>query len=131
MSEAVPEHPQTILVVDDEVRILAALKRSLRREPYRVLTAETPLEGLAVLAEESVDVVMTDHKMPGMSGLEFLARAADARPDVVRLIITGWTEAVPPEELKALNVLALVPKPWDDRELKLILRDAFYSAAQP
>ena len=113
-----------ILVVDDEARILTALRRVLRREPYEILTAETPAEALRLLDSHRVDLVVSDHKMPGMSGLELLAQAARKQPDAGRVLITGWTEEVPEGDLAAIGVRALLPKPWDDAELKTTLRDA-------
>jgi response regulator RpfG family c-di-GMP phosphodiesterase len=111
-----------LLIVDDEERILAALRRTLRREGFEILCAESPARALALLEERAVDVILSDHKMPGMSGLAFLARAARLRPGAARLLITGWPEEVPPAELASVGVRALVPKPWDDAELKATLR---------
>ena len=113
-----------ILVVDDEARILTALRRVLRREPYEILTAETPAEALRLLDSHRVDLVVSDHKMPGMSGLELLAQAARKQPDAGRVLITGWTEEVPEGDLAAIGVRPLLPTPWDDAELKTTLRDA-------
>jgi CheY-like chemotaxis protein len=113
-----------VLVVDDEPRILSAVRRSLRREGYEILTAETPAEALAILEARSVDVIVSDHKMPGMNGLEFLALAAVRRPQAVRFLITGWTAEVPTRDLEALGIRALLAKPWDDAELKAALRSA-------
>jgi response regulator RpfG family c-di-GMP phosphodiesterase len=112
-----------LLMVDDEVRILTALCRTLRREGYELLMARTAIEAIRLLDERSVDIILSDHKMPGMSGLALLAEAARRCPGAARLLITGWTEAVPPEDLKALDVRALIPKPWEDAKLKQVLRD--------
>ena len=120
MSNDIP----TLLVVDDEACILSALRRSLRREGWRVLTASTPDEALRMLDEEPIDAVLSDHKMPRMSGLEVLEVAARRRPNAVRILISGWPDEIPAERLAALGVRALVPKPWDDAELKRILRAA-------
>ena len=114
----------TLLVVDDEARILSALRRSLRREGWRILTASTPDEALRMLDEEPIDAVLSDHKMPRMSGLEVLEVAARCRPNAARILISGWPDEIPAERLAALGVRALVPKPWDDAELKRILRAA-------
>jgi response regulator RpfG family c-di-GMP phosphodiesterase len=114
----------TLLVVDDEERILSALRRSLRREGWRVLTASTPAEAMRLLDEEPIDAVLSDHKMPRMSGLDVLEAAAVRRPAAARILISGWPDEIPPERLRALGVRALVPKPWDDAELKRILREA-------
>jgi response regulator RpfG family c-di-GMP phosphodiesterase len=113
-----------VLVVDDETRILSAVRRSLRREGYEILTAETPMEALAILEARSVDVILSDHKMPGMNGLKFLALAALRRPQAARLLITGWGAEVPAHDLDALGIRALLTKPWDDAELKAAVRNA-------
>ncbi|MCU0668007.1 MAG: response regulator [Myxococcota bacterium] len=121
-------NPPTLLVVDDEARILSALQRSLRREGWRVLTAGTPDEALRLLREEPIDAVLSDHKMPRISGLEVLDAAARLRPAAARLLISGWPDEIPPERLAALGVVALIPKPWDDADLKRILREVLAKA---
>jgi response regulator RpfG family c-di-GMP phosphodiesterase len=123
--------PATILFVDDEARILSALQRSLRREGYRILTAQTPDAALRLLDAEPVDVIVSDQKMPGMSGLALLAEAQRRRPSARRLLITGWPEEIPPEQVRALGIVALLPKPWDERELKEQLRSATGTRSHP
>jgi len=113
-----------VLIVDDEERILNALRRSLRREGWEILTAQAPHEVSKLLDERAIDLVLSDHKMPDTSGLEVLAEAAAKQPRAARLLISGWPESVPREQLAALGVRALLPKPWDDAELKQTLRDA-------
>ncbi|HKX45689.1 MAG TPA: response regulator [Planctomycetota bacterium] len=112
----------TVLIVDDEVRILTALRRSLRREGFQVLTAEGPREALRILETTAVDLVLSDHKMPGMTGSELLREIARRWPGVVRLLITGWAEAVSDAEVREIGIRELIPKPWDDAELKAALR---------
>jgi len=114
----------TLLIVDDEARILSALHRSLRREGWRVLTAGTAGEALRLLDDEPIDAVLSDHKMPRNNGLDVLEAAAQRRPNAARLLISGWPDEIPAERLAALGVRALIPKPWDDAELKRILREA-------
>ena len=123
--------PPTVLFVDDEARILSALQRSLRREGYRILTAQTPAAALRLVDEEPVDVIVSDQKMPGMSGLALLAEVVRRRPSARRLLITGWPEEIPPEQVEALGIRAVLPKPWDERELKAILRKETASGPQP
>lgn len=113
-----------LLIVDDEERILNALSRSLRREGYTILTAQTAERVRELLEQHPVDVVLTDHKMPTTSGLEILSLASQLRPDAARLLISGWPEQVPPDRLADLGVRDLLPKPWDDGELKRVLRSA-------
>lgn len=112
-----------LLLVDDETRILSALRRTLRREGYEILSADSVSAGLRILESRRVDVVLSDQKMPGMSGLEFLERVAARHPGITRLLITGWPEEIPPDQLQQLGIRALIPKPWDDAELRSILRE--------
>jgi CheY-like chemotaxis protein len=114
----------TLLVVDDESRILSALRRSLRREGYEIVAVESAAEALRVLERRWVDAILTDQKMPGMSGMQLLAEAEKRRPEAVRMLITGWTEEIPHEDLERLGVRALITKPWDDAKLKATLRRA-------
>lgn len=113
----------SLLIVDDEVRILNSLRRSLRREGFAIHIAESARDALAVLEHESIDLVLSDQKMPGMSGLELMSEISAHHPRTKRVLITGWTEEIPPAERKRLGLLAILPKPWDDVELKQLLHD--------
>jgi CheY-like chemotaxis protein len=112
----------TLLIVDDEAQILSALKRSLRREGYEIVAVESAAAALRILDQRCVDAILSDHKMPGISGVQLLARAAEMRPDIVRMLITGWTNEIPSERLEEVGICALVTKPWDDAKLKATLR---------
>jgi DNA-binding NtrC family response regulator len=79
----------TILFVDDEPAILMALKRSLRKEPYDVLTAASAAEALELLASNPVTVVVSDERMPGISGTDLLEHVRGAYPAAVRVMLTG------------------------------------------
>lgn len=114
----------TLLLVDDEERILSALRRTLRREGYEIVTANSVAAALAVLDQRHVDLVLSDFKMPGMTGLELLDEARRRQPQVARLLITGWSQAVSPDELAAAEVATLISKPWEDADLKHALREA-------
>jgi response regulator RpfG family c-di-GMP phosphodiesterase len=114
----------TLLLVDDEQRILSALMRSLRREGYEILVAETAAAALRILGERRVDAILSDQKMPGISGVQLLERAAELQPRSARMLITGWTEEIPPERIEQVGICALVTKPWNDAALKATLRKA-------
>ena len=116
------EGTPVVLLVDDEPRILSALRRSLRREGYEILQAESTEAALALLDAHPVDLVVTDQKMPGGSGLAFLEEVAELRPRVARLVLTGWPEEIPTAERERLGIAAIVPKPWDDAALKAEIR---------
>ena len=126
------EDTATLLLVDDEPGVLAALKRLLRRENYRVLAAESGEAGLALLAEHEVGVILTDQRMPGMSGTEFLARARAMHPRAVRMVLSGYTglDSVT-EAVNRGEVFRFLTKPWDEAELLDAIRAAFrHYAAQ-
>jgi response regulator RpfG family c-di-GMP phosphodiesterase len=120
VTEIVP----TLLLVDDEERILGAMRRTLRREGYEILTAPNARDALEILGAHSVDILLSDQKMPGMSGVDLLAEVARRRPRTVRILLTGWPEDVPPALREAIGLHALIAKPWDDGVLKQTLRDA-------
>lgn len=124
MSTALPADRSVLLIVDDEVRILSALRRTLRKEGYEILAAETPMEAIEILERRRVDLVLSDEKMPRMSGVDFLEEAKRLCPFAARMMITGWSKAISQEHLDALGVDALIPKPWDDAQLKESIRKA-------
>jgi CheY-like chemotaxis protein len=113
-----------LLIVDDEQQILSALRRTLRREGFEIIAVDSTREALRTLEEHPVDVILSDHKMPGMTGLQFLAQTAERWPHTLRILITGWTASIPEEEIRALGIRAVIPKPWEDANLKEILRKA-------
>ena len=119
-----PARRPRLLIVDDEPRILSALRRSLRREGFEIVTADSTAEALRSLEAEPFDLILSDHKMPGMTGLQLLERAAEHSPGAIRLLITGWTEAIPDDDIRAVGVRAVITKPWDDAALKATLRRA-------
>jgi response regulator RpfG family c-di-GMP phosphodiesterase len=112
---------RVVLLVDDEAHILSALQRTLRKEPYDVLTARGAAEALALLASREVAVLVSDQKMPGASGIELLREAAARHPRTRRVLLTGWPEEVPAREREAARLDAILLKPWDEAELKATL----------
>ena len=115
-----------VLFVDDEVNILKAVKRLLRNEPWEVQCASRPQEALELLDTQAVQVVVSDQRMPEMSGVDLLAAVRERHPDVVRMMLTGYTEMnVAVEAINRGEIFRLITKPWNDEELKATLRQAF------
>jgi two-component system probable response regulator PhcQ len=115
-----------ILVVDDEESVRNALRRTLRREGYTVHVASGAEEGLKLLKEQEVHLVLSDHLMPNMTGLEFLRLVHDRNPYVLRIILTGHADME--TAIRAINegeIYRFLAKPWDDLELKVLLHVAF------
>ncbi len=117
---------QTLLVVDDDVNVLAALHRLFRRDNYRVLTAASTAEGFELLALYPVQVILCDQRMPVMNGTEFLSKVKEMYPDTIRIILSGYTgvETV----LDSINrgaIYRFYTKPWNDDELRDNVRMAF------
>jgi len=116
----------TILFVDDEVNILKALQRLLRNEPMSVLTASRPQEAIDLLAKTPAQVVVSDQRMPEMTGVDLLSTLRDRHPDMVRMMLTGYTEMnIAVEAINRGEIYRLITKPWNDEELKTTLRQAF------
>ncbi len=109
----------TILCVDDEKNILHSLRRLLRKEGYNLLTATDAFKGLEILKEEKVDLVICDQRMPDMGGTEFLAKVKEEYPDIVRVILTGYTDVDSiTESVNKGHIYKFLLKPWNDLNLK-------------
>jgi response regulator RpfG family c-di-GMP phosphodiesterase len=118
--------PNRILFVDDEENVLRSLKRLFMSEDYTVLTALSGPDGLAVLKEVEVPVIVSDQRMPVMTGAEFLEKSRELSPDSVRIILTGYADVE--AAIGAINrggAYRYVSKPWNDNELLLVIKDAF------
>jgi len=116
---------QTILLVDDEPHVLDGLKRTLHKEPYTILTAHSAEQAAQVLDAHDVDLIVSDEEMPGMSGTTFLAAVAAARPDTVRIVLTGHPSL--PAALRAINegkVYQFFTKPCNEIDLAITIRRA-------
>jgi len=115
-----------ILFVDDEKNILRSLKRLTVDEPYTVFVAESGREGLEIFAEHGeIGIIVSDQRMPQMTGAEFLEKSREIRSDVTRMILTGYADLE--TAMSAINqggASRYISKPWDDEELLHILRSA-------
>ncbi len=117
---------RTVLFVDDEVNILKALQRLLRQEDMHVLCASHGQEALEILSKTKTQVVVTDQRMPEMSGVDLLSAVRERHPDIVRMMLTGYTEMnVAVEAINRGEIYRLITKPWNDDELRATIRQAF------
>jgi len=90
-----------------------------------VEVAENGIRALERLAEEPrIDLVISDQKMPGLTGVQFLARVRAKWPNTQRILLSGWTSEIPKTEIEAAGLCAVLGKPWDDAELKNSIRVA-------
>ncbi|MBI5633797.1 MAG: response regulator [Nitrospirae bacterium] len=115
-----------LLIVDDEENVISSLKRAFMDEEFAVFSASSGQEGLEVLAKEQIQVIISDEKMPGMSGAEFLSEAKKLCPDSIRFMLTG--QASIESAMKAINegeIYRFFKKPWDDLQLTFAVRSAF------
>ena len=121
------DHPLVILCVDDEAETLTALRRLLRREG-QVLTATSGTEALAILAHnDTIGVIISDHRMPVMDGTTFLAAAGKLAPEIPRILLTGHADLQ--LALDAVNrggACRILSKPWDDHDIIQTVRDSLY-----
>ena len=115
----------TILIVDDEPNVIAALQRTLFDEPYDICTATSGEEALEILTTCKVKLVISDERMPGMDGAEFLSIVKVRYPESIRIMLTGYASL--DAAIKAVNsgeVYRFFVKPWNDIELTMAIRSA-------
>ncbi|CAI8940349.1 Response regulator containing a CheY-like receiver domain and an HD-GYP domain [Pseudomonas sp. IT-P44] len=114
-----------VLLVDDEESILNSLRRLLRGQPYDVLLATSGAQALEIMAQQPIDLVMSDARMPNMDGATLLALIHQHYPDTVRIMLTGYAD--PSAIIKAINdgqIHRYISKPWHDEEMLLVLRQS-------
>jgi diguanylate cyclase (GGDEF)-like protein len=123
-SGAAPQ--RTLLIIDDEPQVLTALRRLLRQDGYRILTANGAAQAFELLAKNQVQLILCDQRMDEMSGTELLDKVKDMYPDTFRIILSGYTELK--TIMESINRGALYrfyTKPWDNDKLRADLRAAF------
>ncbi|OGP02273.1 MAG: hypothetical protein A2Z91_08130 [Deltaproteobacteria bacterium GWA2_38_16] len=114
----------SILIIDDEADNLKALERTLTTVA-QVHSAASGKEGLEILKKETVSLIICDQRMPEMTGIEFFKAIKDSHPHIIRIILTGYTDAQ--DLIEAINEVGLyryITKPWDNQELKLVIQRA-------
>jgi nucleotide-binding universal stress UspA family protein len=126
-------HPlghRTILCVDDEPLASRALYRLLSREPYDVLIADTPRQALRYVRDFDVDLVITDQRMPEMSGVELLSEVRQVSPSTSGLILTAYPESVMADDPPEPPTTPVFAKPWDDETLRVGIQEVLQSGAR-
>jgi DNA-binding NtrC family response regulator len=120
------DEKRTILFVDDEVRLLRSMERGLLDEPYHLLFAESGEQALRILAKHEVHVLVTDMRMPEMTGLELLKVVKEQYPHIVRIVLSGYTQVS--TLLAAINqgeIFRFITKPWRmEEDFKPAVREA-------
>ncbi len=114
-----------ILCVDDEQNVLNALKRLFLDDDYLILTAGSAENGLKILRQEHVHIVISDYRMPGMNGVEFLKEVRNISPETVRIVLSGYADTA--SIVSAINegqIYKFIPKPWNDDQLKVTISTA-------
>ncbi|WP_189609163.1 EAL domain-containing protein [Saccharospirillum salsuginis] len=128
-----PDNSRCLLILDDDEFILKSLSRALRGEGYQVLLANKADDAFRMLAQVDVQVILSDQRMPEMSGTEFFKRVKSLYPETVRIILSGYTDLQSVTD--AINqgaIYKFLTKPWDDDELRQIISDAFdLNASRP
>lgn len=115
--------PFTVIIVDDEAPIRKALKRVLKYEPYNVIDFGDPLEALDYIKDNPAHLVISDHTMPGMLGIDLMRKIRLLRPNTVRVMLTG--NANLDMAMQAINdgaIYRFLTKPWDNNDLLLAVR---------
>lgn len=123
MADQVPAK-HSVLLVDDEPEILFSLQALLRRE-FELHVAESGQEALEILRQHPIHVIMTDQRMPEMTGVELIGQVRTEYPDAIRMIFTGYADIK--AVVDAINnggLFRYLTKPWDPDELVEVLRDA-------
>jgi response regulator RpfG family c-di-GMP phosphodiesterase len=113
--------------VDDEANILKAVCRLFKGEPFEVHTADSGPAALEFLESGSVQVIVSDQRMPGMTGVDLLSRIREQWPDIVRIMITGNTEMkVAVEAINRGEIYRMLTKPWTDEEMRATVKEALH-----
>ncbi|MDY6852626.1 MAG: response regulator [Thermodesulfobacteriota bacterium] len=121
-----PAINRALLVVDDEPNVLRSIQRQLRHEGYSIKTTESPKAALDLLRENDFGVVLSDHMMPEMDGVTFLESAKQQKPDVVRILLTGYGSLENAmEAIRRSQIFGYLTKPWSNEALKRTLATAF------
>ncbi len=119
------DKPVFVVIIDDESNILASLRRLFLHEPFDVLTTSHPFEAMEILSKNPVKVVISDQRMPVVSGVQFLKEVKDSYPDIIRILLTGHADMDAAEAaVNVGQVYRFLTKPWEPEELRRAVHQA-------
>ncbi|BAN36102.1 response regulator receiver modulated metal dependent phosphohydrolase [Sulfuricella denitrificans skB26] len=125
LTQSAAIEPPTVLFVDDEANILNSLKRLFRPMGYRIFTADGGAAGLQILEQNTIDLVISDMRMPNMNGAQFLEQVRQKWPEAIRILLTGYADVS--STIDAINkgeIYRYIAKPWDDNDIVLVVKQA-------
>ncbi len=114
-----------ILYIDDEENNLNSFKAAFRRE-YEVTAAISGIAAIEILKTQSFEIIITDQRMPGMTGVEFLSSIIDEHPEPIRMLLTGYADIQ--AVIDAINkgkIYQYITKPWDEQQMRVIINNAY------
>ncbi len=114
--------PRNILVVDSETGVLSTLERTFRHD-YNFFAATNSKDALSIMGENDIDLIITDHRIRGMTGFEFLEKVSRKYPDTVRIILTAYIDETLLMDAMRIHVHKYVIKPWETEEIREIVRE--------
>jgi adenylate cyclase len=126
--EAYSDEKPIVLVVDDEISILNALKRSLGKIGVEVVTASTAADALYILENTEVSLIISDMRMPGMDGADLMSKVAQESPDTIRFLLSGHSDME--STIRAINeghIHQYLTKPWNDVELRALVETTLHT----
>lgn len=120
----ISDKPRVLYLDDDDSNLISF--RANFRDQFEVFTSNNPVEAYNMIGEQKIQIVITDHNMPSMSGVEFLESIADHYPEVQRIILTGYTEMVPlMEAVNKGKVFRIIAKPFNMKEISKMVSEAW------
>lgn len=119
------EYEASILLVDDDPKVINSLKRILNKREYRLLSATTSKDAIHILQNNKIDLLICDQKMPGILGIEILKYSKTIQPDMIRILITGYSDIdVITQAINEGSIFYYFAKPWNNKEVISVVEKA-------
>ena len=118
------EKNHTILCVDDEIEILHTIQRVLRKESFELITTTTPNKAIEIFQHKKIDIIISDLKMPHMSGTQLLTYIKEQYPSTIRLVLSGYADTnMVLDTINKAEIYRFISKPWDEKNLIQCIHD--------